>query len=692
MADLGGYPQIETDIDSDLVAPLQLTTHRGTLKDVLDTTWYAAQYQCIIYHADGTREQKRFTATTASTRASELATFLSADMVDGDRVVIGPGEYETNEWDFPSIDATVYAWGARFISDDSTYDYLINFTSQIHWFGGEFDGYGDDLSAQTDQGVGVKFGVGSDRSRMSHALVHNLYEFTSGTNLPYGIRVDAPDVHLTNCEVRNAGYYSIFVNKASGVHIDGCKMELNRNPSPSQGTCGISFAGTDAGVIHDSIYINNCHIEDTVGGKAGINLNAGISNTNTGWLEQAHISNTTVTCASSENSTNSIKTTNVRRVYINGCNFKSDASPTVGSKKDIFVGREAERNVLQRITTDATGGTFTISVNSATSGAIAYNASAATVETAVEAITGITAVSVSSISGGWEIEFENPTVIPNPIKIDDSSLTGHTYITVQSNPSVETVVIRDTYTSHRIELPKGPPLQVTIEDSTICNDTLDASNGAILCEPESLSIIRSRIRGYQASAIKYTDNDSNLTYPPKLYLFHSYFGGYRDALATASDALAVCNNVKMPENVFQVGCSMVNEYPTKNAGEHTWGGGNSTDRQGRNVGFESVGSPMISWVYESGGSVQLPNSGDNFAIGYILLAQSPAAGEPMAWINRDGSTAGGEWHPFVVGYLSGSGSPSGSVTPDYIGQRYLDTSGNAWYHSYGLTNTDWQAV
>ena len=42
-------------------------------------------------------------------------------------------------------------------------------------------------------------------------------------------------------------------------------------------------------------------------------------------------------------------------------------------------------------------------------------------------------------------------------------------------------------------------------------------------------------------------------------------------------------------------------------------------------------------------------------------------------------------------YLSGSGSPSGSVTPEYLGQEYFDTGG-AWYKSTGLTNTDWVQI
>lgn len=46
----------------------------------------------------------------------------------------------------------------------------------------------------------------------------------------------------------------------------------------------------------------------------------------------------------------------------------------------------------------------------------------------------------------------------------------------------------------------------------------------------------------------------------------------------------------------------------------------------------------------------------------------------------------------VLSYKSGSGSPSGVVTPEFIGQEYLDTTGNAWYKAYGLVNTNWQAL
>lgn len=44
------------------------------------------------------------------------------------------------------------------------------------------------------------------------------------------------------------------------------------------------------------------------------------------------------------------------------------------------------------------------------------------------------------------------------------------------------------------------------------------------------------------------------------------------------------------------------------------------------------------------------------------------------------------------GYISGSGSPVGSLTPLFIGQEYLDTSGNNWWRSNGTGNTNWVEV
>ena len=45
-----------------------------------------------------------------------------------------------------------------------------------------------------------------------------------------------------------------------------------------------------------------------------------------------------------------------------------------------------------------------------------------------------------------------------------------------------------------------------------------------------------------------------------------------------------------------------------------------------------------------------------------------------------------------LGYRTGTATPSGSVTPSFVGEEYLDTSAVKWYKSTGLTNTDWVAL
>jgi hypothetical protein len=42
--------------------------------------------------------------------------------------------------------------------------------------------------------------------------------------------------------------------------------------------------------------------------------------------------------------------------------------------------------------------------------------------------------------------------------------------------------------------------------------------------------------------------------------------------------------------------------------------------------------------------------------------------------------------------LSGSGSPSGVITPSFVGQEYLDTTATKWYKATGTANTNWVAL
>jgi hypothetical protein len=43
-------------------------------------------------------------------------------------------------------------------------------------------------------------------------------------------------------------------------------------------------------------------------------------------------------------------------------------------------------------------------------------------------------------------------------------------------------------------------------------------------------------------------------------------------------------------------------------------------------------------------------------------------------------------------FRSGAGDPTGSVVPLFLGEEYLNTTGNHWYKAHGLTNADWTAL
>lgn len=83
---------------------------------------------------------------------------------------------------------------------------------------------------------------------------------------------------------------------------------------------------------------------------------------------------------------------------------------------------------LQEVYNNATGGTFTLTYDSIVSAAIAYNASAATVETAIEGLSNVTAATVTgsgTASTPWVIRFVTDSG-SGIMTADDGSLTGGT--------------------------------------------------------------------------------------------------------------------------------------------------------------------------------------------------------------------------------------------------------------------------
>lgn len=98
----------------------------------------------------------------------------------------------------------------------------------------------------------------------------------------------------------------------------------------------------------------------------------------------------------------------------------------------------AAKNEIQRVTHSGTGGTFTLSFDGSVTGAIAWNAAAADVQTALEALGNIAPgdVTVTGNAGGpWSIEFEQAYAATDvPILVGDgSSLTGASSVAITRN-------------------------------------------------------------------------------------------------------------------------------------------------------------------------------------------------------------------------------------------------------------------
>lgn len=76
----------------------------------------------------------------------------------------------------------------------------------------------------------------------------------------------------------------------------------------------------------------------------------------------------------------------------------------------------------------------------------------------------------------------------------------------------------------------------------------------------------------------------------------------------------------------------------------------------------------------------------------LTLSNASAANDGT--IGYDGAfegRRGGSYSYFIqrADILTGSASPSGSQVPDFVGQIFVDTTGNNCYMATGLTNTDW---
>lgn len=82
---------------------------------------------------------------------------------------------------------------------------------------------------------------------------------------------------------------------------------------------------------------------------------------------------------------------------------------------------------VQTVDTDGTGGDFTLTLNGQETAAIAYNATTATMDTRIQALAAVTAVTVTGSTGGpWVITFNDGLGPLGIMTADDTGLTGET--------------------------------------------------------------------------------------------------------------------------------------------------------------------------------------------------------------------------------------------------------------------------
>lgn len=103
-------------------------------------------------------------------------------------------------------------------------------------------------------------------------------------------------------------------------------------------------------------------------------------------------------------------------------------NPPDGFEADLVVSAYAvpARNEVQNLTNDGTGGTFNLTFDGQVTAEIAFDATAAALESALEALSNIEDV-VVTLNGAqdWDIEFLNPGISDVPALVpDDTNMTG----------------------------------------------------------------------------------------------------------------------------------------------------------------------------------------------------------------------------------------------------------------------------
>ena len=95
---------------------------------------------------------------------------------------------------------------------------------------------------------------------------------------------------------------------------------------------------------------------------------------------------------------------------------------------------------VQTVTSDGTGGTFTLATAGDVTGTIAWNATVGVVETAIETLDEYTAATVTGAAGAWVITSNDGAGLPGEtLVVDNTLLTGGTAVNVHTTTGVANV-------------------------------------------------------------------------------------------------------------------------------------------------------------------------------------------------------------------------------------------------------------
>lgn len=358
---------------------------------------------------------------------------------------------------------------------------------------------------------------------------------------------------------------------------------------------------------------------------------------------------------------------------------------TAGKPFAVTVSIGSGNNEIQVITlsgTVATGGTFTLTFDGQTTGTIAYNASAATVETALEVLSNIGSgdATVSGSAGGpWTVEFTNALAATNValMTINVSNLTGGVNevqtISSPSNPSggTFTLLFGGQATLAIAYDANVSTIQTALESlSTIPAGSVACAGGALPGTPVTVTF-QDELASTDVALL--VADASSLT---------GVTGGVTETTSGGSDL------VDKVRNFWDFGTAVIAtaaDYKDKVAGlvsiDPISKSGWSRVAGGKiGYGLYTAGSADSGSISSSGFAVFA--GGENFSVSAWVKFDSVGMGYDQI-IMGAGNTSDAEWH-LKLNYDNSFSFVRSGVPSDHVAKSTAMATANTWHHVVGV--------